>query len=91
MSYTTFHIWDIIEILEQVACFILILVTAFEHIVIVLLCNNENQVRIIHCFHIHLSDYGKSTFETILPPCIFFYKEHAVKWQSYQTFYSCFS
>ena len=56
---------------EQVACFILIHVTALKHIGIVPWCNNENEVLITNSFHIRLSDFEKNIFDTILLSCIF--------------------
>ena len=62
MSYTIFHIWDIREMFEEVAHFVLIYLIDLKHIEILPWYNNENQVPIIHGFHIHFSDFDKNIF-----------------------------
>ena len=64
-----FSFWDIREIFEWVAHFILIHVhtvhtlTALKYFGIVSWCNNKNQVSIINGLHIHLSDFKKNVFD----------------------------
>ena len=86
LRYSIFDIWDVREMFEKVACFILIHVTALKHIRVDSLCNNKNQVPIIRSFYNHFSDFEKNIF----------WHNYSIlvllnSMESYQTFYSYFS
>ena len=70
-NYTIFQIWDMIEMFWQVACFILIHLTALKYIRIMPWFNNENKFQVIDAFHVHLNDVEMNIFGAIIPSCIF--------------------
>ena len=59
---------------EQVTGFILIHVTALKYIAIMPWCISENEVPMIHGFHIQLNDFEKNVFDTTISSCVFFIK-----------------